>query len=114
MRISATQAKLEARFDIGFRVVFAAIGHDGGLGARMRAVRIGLPRPGLRLVQMHMPIDEARPDLASVQIDAVGRRSSRGERGDPAIGDTQIEPRQALGVGQARAIQQRGRGRGVT
>ena len=85
--IGATQTKLEARFDIGFRVVFAAISDDGVFGARMRAVRVGLPPPRLRLVEMHMPIDEAGPELASVQINALGRRSRWRDRGNPAIGD---------------------------
>ena len=92
VRMGAAQAELEARLDIGLGVVRGAIGDDGGLGARMRAVRVGLARPGLRLVQMHMPIDEAGPDLAPIQVDAVRRRSGRRDRGDAAVGDAQIEP----------------------
>ena len=114
VRIGATQAKLEARFDIGLGVILLPIGDNGGPGARMRAVPVGVPRPGLRLVQMHMAIDEARPQLTPIQIDAVRRRSGRRHRGNAATGDAQISPCQTLGVDRKRGIQQPGRSRGVT
>ncbi len=102
VRIGAAQAKLEARLDVGFGVMLAAVGDDGGLGAGMGAVGVRLARPGLRLVQMHMPVDEAGPDLALIQVDARVRRSRWSDRGDPAIGDAQIQPRQPFGVGRRR------------
>ncbi len=112
--VSATQAKFEALFDIGFRVVFVAVGDDGVPCARMGAVRVGLPGPGLRLVQMHMPIDEAGPNLTAVEIEAFRRGSRRADRGDASIGNTQIETCQTLGVNRSQSIYHRGRDRGVT
>ena len=46
VRQRAAQTKVEARFDVGFGVIFGSVGDDGGLGTGMRAVRVRLPRPG--------------------------------------------------------------------
>jgi hypothetical protein len=71
MCVGAAQPECKTWFDVSFAVVPGPIGDDGFSGAGVGAVRIRLARLGLGLVQVHMPIDEAGPDLAVVQVDAV-------------------------------------------
>ena len=87
VRQGAAQPELKPRLDIGFVIILATIGDDRGLGARMGAVRVGLTRPCLGLVQVDMSIDETGPDLAAIQVDPVRGGFRRRDGGDAAAGD---------------------------
>ena len=87
VRVGALQAKLEPRFDVRFAVVLATVGDDGVLGAGVGAVRVRLTRPGLRLVEVHVAVDEAGPDLTVVEVDPGRRGPGRRDCGDAAVRD---------------------------
>jgi len=97
VRIGAGQAEFEASPDVRL-VPMGAIGGAGGARAGVGSVRVGRARPDLRLVEMDMRVDEAGPHLAAIEVDAILGAARRGEFGDLAAGDAQIETGEPLGV----------------
>lgn len=69
MRVSGFQGEFHARADIGRRPVGISICLHSGKRAGEGAVRIGVARQNMALVEMRVHIDEAGPDLPMIEIE---------------------------------------------
>ena len=115
MRIGALERKLHAALDIPGAPMRETIRPDRRQRAGEGSVRIGRARPDMTFVEMGVRIDE------QWQRDGAGERQSRqvggeralarwSDRGDPAVGDNDIDKRQALRIGRGeRLVEQRAR-----
>ncbi len=112
--IGGAQAELETRLDVGVGPALAVRG-AASQGAEEIARGIVVPWPDMALVQMGMAINRAGPELPAIEARPLRRGAERGDGGDAAMRDLQVEAHQPLPVDRARCLpgDQRRGGAGV-
>src|SRR5262245_52317453 len=68
VRVSASQAELEATANIVLRPSRRMIRRRRGKGAHERSIAVGSPWPGVADIEMTMGVDERRPDEPMTQV----------------------------------------------
>ena len=93
--------EIHAAADVGGGPVGGTVGGDRTERAHEGAVGIGAARPDVALVEMGVHVDEGRPDHAGVEIEPrhAGDAAGGGDGLDAALGDDDVDPAEALGVG---------------
>ncbi len=105
VRVGGAQAEVHARDDVGVRAQRPVCG-GGEAGAVEGAVGIGRALDGMRLVEVRVQVDEARPQLPAAEIDgrlapARGAAGGRGDdRCDLSLGHVKFDGDQAIAVRQ--------------
>ena len=91
VRVGGAQRKIHPPPDVHRRPQAHPVAGDRQQRRQPRAVRVLLARPDLALVEMRVDVDERRQHQAAIEV-TPGPRLRRRQRGDPVVGNRDVQP----------------------
>ena len=98
VRIGTSQREVEPPVNIVMAPTLLSIRMGGIQGGDELTVGIPGARPNMALVEVGMEVDQARPNLPAVEIDAAHQGSGRGDAVNDAVRDRDVDDHKAFAI----------------